>query len=280
LLTLIYFYDIILRLDHGIDLFMSLDLNKHMETPMGKRPSLAEAEGAPDIDIGIDEIDSTPQEFEAVHYYPDGSFEEERVFLSGLEIASVAVALEHANHALESGNPPVGALLLIPDPENRGSWLDFGGSAADKTEKDIIDGHAEIRAWRHAQKAGAVGSLLDQTVAIETVPPCSSCGPRLAEGRINKIVVSATRREGWDASGGHTMRQRQYNMHHMFTDGHTDTVVVRGPGREAVLAKYTMWAGLHGFDNAPAVSEIPQLSLLEDLMITPQRAHAIKSHAS
>ncbi|HVX58462.1 MAG TPA: hypothetical protein VG964_01870 [Candidatus Saccharimonadales bacterium] len=255
---------------------MNSQLNQVMGTPSMERQFSLETAGSSDSNIG--QTDLPPEGFEAVHYYPDGTFEEKTVFLSGLEIATLAVALEHANNALESGNPPVGAVLLTPDPENPGAWLDFGGSATDKTEKDIIGGHAEVKAWHNATQAGVVGDLLDDSVVVETVPPCSSCGPRLAEGKVMKIIVSATRREGWDASGGNTMRQRQYNVHHMLQDGHTDTVIVRGPGREAVLAKYTMWAEMHGFKNAPDISKVAELPLLEDLMISPQKAHAIKAH--
>lgn len=261
----------------GIDISMNSQLNQVMRTPAAERQPPVEGVGTSGINIG--EINPSVEGFEAVHYYPDGTFEEETVFLSGLEIATLVVATEHATDALESGNPPVGAVLLIPDPENPGSWVDFGGGASDKTEKDINGGHAEIKSWRNAHQAGVVGDMLSACVSVQTVPPCSSCGPRLAEAKIKKIVISATRREGWDASGGNTMRQRRYNLHHMLEDGHTDTVVVRGPGREEVLAKYTMWASLHGFDNAPNVSDVRELSLLEDLMVTPERAHEIKAHS-
>lgn len=253
-----------------------------MGTPEAERLTVASATGALETNTGTSELVQpemfVPGAFEAVHYYPDKSYESTTVYVSATELAAMGLAIANSGDALASGNPPVGAVLLVPDPKNPGEWLDVGGGASDKTEKDINGGHAEIRAWERAKHEGIIEDRLDESIVVETVPPCTSCAPRLAEARAMKILVAATRREGWDASGGHTMRQRDHNMHGLFIDGYTDTIVVRVPGREAVLAKYFVWAAQHGYENAPDISEIPRLPLLDDLMLSEEESIALRAH--
>ncbi|HVV67172.1 MAG TPA: deaminase [Candidatus Saccharimonadales bacterium] len=256
---------------------MKSGLNTGMGTPATERLSVVNITETLETNTGITDL-LLPGEFEAVHYYPDKTFEATTAYVSDTELAAMGLAVANSGDALVSGNPPVGAVLVVPDPQKPGQFREIGGGANDKTEKDINSGHAEIRAWEDAKAAGYVDDKLDKSVVVETVPPCSSCAPRLAEARIMKVVIAATRREGWDASGGHTMRQRDLNMHGLFIDGYTDTIVVRVPGREAVLAKYAMWATQHGYKNAPDISKIPQLPLLEDLMLSEDEAVALRTH--
>lgn len=184
---------------------------------------------------------SLPEGLPAIHYLPDGSFEEETVHLSELEVQAMDMSLELANRALESGNPPVGAVLL--DRKNEQLW---GGSTSDKSERHIL-AHAEIRAYDLAQPT--VGDELQDCSLVTTSQPCTTCTPPYVEGKIGRIIYAAPRSDVWQITG--IMRPRSVNMHELLVDGETDTVVVGNYRAPEAMAKFVMWAEMAGQESRP-----------------------------
>lgn len=185
----------------------------------------------------------------SVHYLPNGSFYSIEAELSDLEISAMYTALAYADEALSDGNPPVGAVLL--DRANDREW---GASTADKTNKHLVLGHAEVRAYDLAQPK--VGDQLEDCTLVTTSQLCTSCAPHFAEGKIGKVVYAASRREIWEATGKTLMRQRRVNMHEALSDGATNTVVVGGYKRAEALAKFMVWAEGQGFPGIPEIEDI------------------------
>lgn len=224
---------------------------------------------------GVSEL--LPGEFEAVHYYPDGTYESTSTVVSQTELAAMGMALSWADEAMATDNPPIGAVLLsLPeDPQKQAKKGEWGAPTSDISDK-TINNHAEPKAWARAKDV--VGRDLSECTLVTTAALCSSCAPLFAEGKIDRVIFAASRREAWDASGGHLMRPRKRNMHDLFEDGETDTLVVGGIEREAALAKYALWAIQHGYKNAPPTRKIPLLSLVDELTVTKSRAIDLRTH--
>lgn len=179
-----------------------------------------------------------PEELVATHYLPDGSFQAVEAKLLEPEIHAMDTAFDLADQALQSGNPPVGAVLL--DRERSLLWA---ASTADKTDNHIVIGHAEVRAYHLAQPT--VGDRLEDCTLVTTCQPCSSCTPPYAEGKIGRIIYAASRTAVWETTNYRLMRSRRINMHELLADGATDTVVIGGYRQTTALAKFVRWTELH-----------------------------------
>lgn len=96
----------------------------------------------------------------------------------------MARALELARSAGESGEVPVGAVVLSPD----GTVLAEAANARE-TESDPT-AHAEIRALR---AAGAVlgDSHLDGCTLVVTLEPCTMCAGAIVLARVARLVLGA-----------------------------------------------------------------------------------------
>jgi tRNA(adenine34) deaminase len=93
-------------------------------------------------------------------------------------------ALEVAETALDTGDVPVGALVVAPD----GSVL---ASAANARERDgDPTAHAELLALRAS--AAALGSWrLDGCTLVVTLEPCTMCAGALVLARVSRLVYGA-----------------------------------------------------------------------------------------
>ena len=93
------------------------------------------------------------------------------------------LALEQASLALEHGDVPVGAVVLL------------GGEvlACGKNERELLGdptAHAEMQAIR-AACAQLGHSRLDGAVLVVTLEPCPMCAGAVAQSRLSKVVFGA-----------------------------------------------------------------------------------------
>jgi len=107
----------------------------------------------------------------------------------------MGAALSEARAAGESGDVPVGAVVLSPAGEVIGA-----GRNLRQVEHDP-SAHAEIVAIRAA--ASSLGSWrLDGCTLVVTLEPCLMCAGAVLQARIPRIVLGA-----WDAKAGATGSQ-------------------------------------------------------------------------
>ena len=100
------------------------------------------------------------------------------------------LALEVAHNATQTGDIPVGAIIVNSDGVIIGKGFNEREATNDPTA------HAEIVAIRSA--AGRLQkSRLDGCTLIVTLEPCAMCAGAIAQSRISKLVFGA-----WDAKAG------------------------------------------------------------------------------
>lgn len=91
--------------------------------------------------------------------------------------------LSLAKDALEAGNPPVGALIVL-NGKVIGSGIESGKSTGD------ITNHAEIKAIRDALKNGYLDKM-HLTSMYTTHEPCIMCSYMIRHHKINEIIYGA-----------------------------------------------------------------------------------------
>ena len=102
----------------------------------------------------------------------------------------MSAALDVAREALDSGDVPVGAIVLDPDGNIVGSGRNRREEDGDPTA------HAEIVAIREAADVEGTWRL-DEHTLIVTLEPCAMCAGAIAQSRIKKVVFGA-----WDEKAG------------------------------------------------------------------------------
>jgi tRNA(adenine34) deaminase len=109
--------------------------------------------------------------------------------------AAMADALEGARQALQSGDVPVGAVVLDSDGNTIGRGFNTRERDADPT------GHAEINALREA--AQTLGnSRLDGCTIVVTLEPCVMCAGAIAQSGVSRVVYGAADAKAGAAGGG------------------------------------------------------------------------------
>ena len=99
-------------------------------------------------------------------------------------------ALRLAAGAVETGDVPVGALVLAPGGEILGSGVNTRERDTDPT------GHAEINALRDA--AHHTGSWrMDGCSLVVTLEPCAMCAGLISQTRVRQVIFGA-----WDDKAG------------------------------------------------------------------------------
>ena len=102
----------------------------------------------------------------------------------------MALALSEALGALESGDVPVGAIVVGPNGDVVGAGHNEREATGDPTA------HAEIVALRAA--ADGVGSWnLSEHTLVVTLEPCVMCAGAILNARIGRVVFGA-----WDPKAG------------------------------------------------------------------------------
>ena len=100
------------------------------------------------------------------------------------------LALAEAELALETGDVPVGAVLLDAD----GAVLALGRNEREKTFDPTA--HAEVVAIRRAAELRADWHLANTTLVV-TLEPCVLCAGAILAARIPRVVFGA-----WDEKAG------------------------------------------------------------------------------
>src|SRR4051812_12925961 len=106
------------------------------------------------------------------------------------DAAAMLTALGLATQALDTGDVPVGAVVLAPDGVPVAGACNRREGLADPT------GHAEIVALRAA--GDALGTWrLDGCTLVVTLEPCTMCAGALVLARVARLVFGA-----WDPKAG------------------------------------------------------------------------------
>jgi tRNA(adenine34) deaminase len=104
--------------------------------------------------------------------------------------AWMELALEQARAALDTGDVPIGAVVVGPD----GSILGTGRNEREATGDPTA--HAEVVAIREA--AAALGEWrLEECTLVVTLEPCAMCAGAIVLARIPRVVFGA-----WDEKAG------------------------------------------------------------------------------
>ncbi len=102
----------------------------------------------------------------------------------------MGLALSAAVRALDSGDVPIGAVVVGPD----GAVLGTGRNEREATHDPTA--HAEVVAIRQA--AAALGSWrLDGCTLVVTLEPCAMCAGAIVLARVPRVVFGA-----WDPKAG------------------------------------------------------------------------------
>lgn len=104
--------------------------------------------------------------------------------------AAMQFALEAAEHAGETGDVPVGAVIL----DSRGQIVSTGWNTREAQHDPT--GHAEVNAIRAAATRRESWRLTDCTLVV-TLEPCVMCAGAIVAARIPTVVFGA-----WDAKAG------------------------------------------------------------------------------
>lgn len=102
----------------------------------------------------------------------------------------MALALSEALGALESGDVPVGAIVVGPNGDVVGAGHNEREATGDPTA------HAEIVALRAAAEAVGSWNLSEHTLVV-TMEPCVMCAGAILNARIDRVVFGA-----WDPKAG------------------------------------------------------------------------------
>ncbi len=102
----------------------------------------------------------------------------------------MALALSEALGALESGDVPVGAIVVGPNGDVVGAGHNEREATGDPTA------HAEIVALRAAAEAVGSWNLSEHTLVV-TLEPCVMCAGAIVNARIDRVVFGA-----WDPKAG------------------------------------------------------------------------------
>jgi tRNA(adenine34) deaminase len=106
------------------------------------------------------------------------------------DVAAMREALALATRALDTGDVPVGAVVLAPD------GLPLAGACNRREGLADPTGHAEIIALRAA--GDALGTWrLDGCTLVVTLEPCTMCAGALVLARVARLVFGA-----WDPRAG------------------------------------------------------------------------------
>ncbi|MFE6777513.1 tRNA adenosine(34) deaminase TadA [Streptomyces sp. NPDC057702] len=126
-------------------------------------------------------------------------------------------ALEEAVRAPETGDVPVGALVLGPD----GSVLGRGRNEREATGDPTA--HAEVLAIREAAAQLGAWRLTDCTLVV-TLEPCTMCAGAIVLARLDRVVYGAVDEKAgavgslWDVVRDRRLNHRPEVIHGVLAD--------------------------------------------------------------
>jgi tRNA(adenine34) deaminase len=100
------------------------------------------------------------------------------------DVAAMREALVHAARAVETGDVPVGAVVVAPSGEVLATARNEREAVADPTA------HAEILALRRAAAAAGTWRLSGCTLVV-TLEPCTMCAGAAVLARVERVVYGA-----------------------------------------------------------------------------------------
>lgn len=118
-------------------------------------------------------------------------------------------ALAEARRAAEIGEVPIGAVIVLEDPQGPGEIIGRGHNRRESDRDPLA--HAEILAIRQA--AGRVGGwrLSGSTIYV-TLEPCAMCAGALVNSRIDRLVYGAADpKAGYCATLGNLVQDPRLN---------------------------------------------------------------------
>ena len=124
---------------------------------------------------------------------------------SRMHEAWMDLALAEARLALDTGDVPIGAVVLGPDGEVLGTGRNEREATGDPTA------HAEVLAIRQAAESVGEWRLAGCTLVV-TLEPCAMCAGAIVLARVPKVVFGA-----WDEKAGASgsvfdiLRERRLN---------------------------------------------------------------------
>jgi tRNA(adenine34) deaminase len=104
--------------------------------------------------------------------------------VSDTDRAAMRAALDQAKLALDTGDVPVGAVVIAADGRVLGVGCNRREADGDPTA------HAEVVAIRAAAQTLGTWRLTDTTLAV-TLEPCTMCAGAIVNARIAKLVFGA-----------------------------------------------------------------------------------------
>jgi tRNA(adenine34) deaminase len=99
------------------------------------------------------------------------------------DLDAIALALEEARIAGDSGDVPIGAIIV-----HDGTVIAKGHNQREQTNDPVA--HAEILALQQAAKVMGSWQLVDCTL-YATLEPCAMCAGALVNSRIKRLVYGA-----------------------------------------------------------------------------------------
>lgn len=138
------------------------------------------------------------------------------------EIDAMSQALALARRVAESGNVPVGAVIVV-----NGEVVARAGNLRETLQDPTA--HAEILALREASQH--LGSWrMEDAVAYVTLEPCAMCASALVQARVGKVIYAATEPK----TGAHQSVLRLFEG----TATAVDQDVAAAPRSAALLASF------------------------------------------
>jgi tRNA(adenine34) deaminase len=119
--------------------------------------------------------------------------------------AAMRAALDEARKTLDSGDVPIGAVVLDDVGEIIGRGHNVRGRDGDPT------GHAEVVAVREAAEAVGEWRLAGCSLVV-TLEPCTMCAGAIVLARLDRLVFGASDpKAGFAGSLGHLVRDGRLN---------------------------------------------------------------------
>ncbi len=164
-------------------------------------------------------------------YLPDGQRILAPYQTTAADYECMAIAVEEASLALETGNMPVGAVLV-------NSKGDIWRGHADEHSSHRLNGHAERNVIEKYNLDTGILSIQGLTM-YTTLVPCVGCAHVLDQGELSTMHFAADRQDVKhvtdDGNGNGAVRERAINMPDILVESPRTMLVVSGLMKASAL---------------------------------------------